>query len=165
MSFAEWFFNFPPEIATMILAMIPLTELRASIPIGIGVYGLSAQAALFWSIIGDVVPMIFILTFIDPVSEWLMKKSKIFNRFFTWLFARTKHRFSDKYHSYGALALMVFTAIPLPVTGAWTAAVAAFLFGIPKTKAMAYIGLGVVISGILVTLIYTGFISFAQILL
>ena len=148
-----WFSNLPPELATMLLAMLPITELRASIPIGILYYHLSPWSALIWSFIGDVIPMILLVNLLGPVSKWLSGKSKTMHKFFDWLFSRTRNRFAKKYEVYGALALIVFVAIPLPVTGAWTGSVAAFLYGIKPNKSILYIAIGALISGIIVTLL------------
>ncbi len=151
--------NLPPELATMILAMIPITELRASIPIALTVFDLTVPAAFFWSVIGDFIPTVFILWLIGPVSEFLMKRSKSMHKLFNWLFDRTRKKTQKRYLVYGEIALMSFVAIPLPFTGAWTGAVAAFLFGIPKQRALLFISLGIIIAGFLVTIISLGGIN------
>jgi len=148
--------NLPPEIATLILAMIPITELRASIPIALTVFDLGIPAAFFWSVLGDFIPTFFILWLIGPISAYLMRKSKLMNKFFQWIFDRTRRKTLQKYETYGEIALMMFVAIPLPFTGAWTGALAAFLFGIPKKKSLFFITLGILIAGILVTILSLG---------
>jgi uncharacterized membrane protein len=80
------------------------------------------------------------------------------DRFFEWLFARTRKR-SGALEKYGAIGLVLFVAIPLPVTGAWTGSAAAFLFGIPFRKAFPIILLGVMIAGGLVTAAVLGGVS------
>ena len=80
-----------------------------------------------------------------------MSKSKFFNRFFTYLFERTRKKHNGKFEKWGALALITFVAIPLPVTGGWSGALAAFVFGIPFKKALPLIFLGVIIAGAIVT--------------
>lgn len=155
--------NLPPQLATFILAMLPLTELRASIPIALEVFKLPIWEAYFYSVMGDIIPAIIILFMIGPFSERYSKKYNIADRFFKWLFKRTRKRFSKSYNIWGKIALMFFVAIPLPVTGAWTGAVAAWLFGIEKKEAVAYISFGVLIAGVLVTLISLGFINFFNI--
>ncbi|MEJ2494639.1 MAG: small multi-drug export protein, partial [Ignavibacteriaceae bacterium] len=90
------------------------------------------------------------------ISQWLMVKSKLMNKFLTWLFERTRKKTKDKIEKYGDLALIIFVAIPLPNTGAWTGALAAWLFGIPFKKAVPNIFYGVLIAGAVVTLITTG---------
>ena len=78
------------------------------------------------------------------------------DKFFKWLFARTRAKFDKKYAVWGKLALMFFVAIPLPGTGVWTGSLAAWLFNFNKKHALAYIGLGSILAGILVTLISIG---------
>lgn len=152
-NYIEVFKNLPPQLATFLIAMIPIAELRIALPLALTVYKLSLWQAIFFSVLGNIVPVFFILYFIDPVSKFLMAKSKIFNRFFNWLFARTRVKFEGKYARYGLIALAIFVAIPLPMTGAWTGALAAFLFQIPKKQAVIYVSLGVLGAGIIVTIL------------
>ena len=151
--------NLPGELAVFILAMIPITELRASIPIGMTIFDLSAFSAFFFSVLGDAIPMFFIIWLLPAISSWSMKKWKTADKFFTWLFARTRKKFEKKYYTYGEIALMIFVAIPLPVTGAWTGAVASFLFGIPKKRSAIFISAGIIIAGIIVTILSISGIS------
>lgn len=116
----------------------------------IGVYHLNPIEAYCIAIIGNMVPVVFILKYINPISKYLMSRSKFFNKFFTFLFERTRRKHSEKFEKWGALALITFVAIPLPVTGGWSGALAAFVFGIPFKKALPLISLGIVIAGIIV---------------
>ena len=159
MNLVEVFKIFPSEIATLLIAMLPIAELRGSIPIALTVYGLNIPTAYIVSVVGNMIPVVFLLWLLGPISGYLMEKSKLANKFFTWLFDRTHHKFSGKYKVWGDLALIVFVAIPLPITGAWTGSVAAFLFGIPKKKSLALITLGAMIAGVVVTLATLGVIS------
>lgn len=158
--YAEIFNNFPPELATFLIATLPIAELRASIPIALGVYDLPVVSSYVYSVLGNIFPLIFILWLLDPVSKWLSKHSRIFEKFFNWLFERTKKRFTKKYEKWGLVALVIFVAIPLPITGGWTGSIAAFLFGIPFKKALPLISLGVLIAGVIVTLASLGMFSF-----
>ena len=153
LNYIELFKNFPPQLATFLIAMIPIAELRVALPLALTVYNLPLWQAFVFSVLGNIVPVFFILYFIDSVSKFLMAKVKIFNRFFTWLFARTRIKFQGKYSRYGLLALAIFVAIPLPMTGAWTGALAAFLFQIPKKQGAIYIILGVLGAGLIVTIL------------
>ena len=74
-----------------------------------------------------------------------------FDKFFTFLFERTRRKHSKKFEKWGALALITFVAIPLPITGGWSGALAAFVFGIPFKKALPLIFSGVIIAGVIVT--------------
>lgn len=134
--------------------MTPVGELRASIPMALGVYHLDWPRAYFISIIGNLVPVILILFFLERVSSFLSKKFAVCRRFFDWLFQRTRRKHGDALVRYGALALFLFTAVPLPFTGGWTAALAAFLFGIPRRRALPLIAGGVAVAGVLVLALY-----------
>ncbi len=156
--FASWFKEFPPEIATILIAMIPIGELRGAIPVALGAFDMSPLSAYIYSVIGNIIPVFFLLWWLDPVSKWLMRKSKFFNRFFTWLFDRTRKKHTKRFERWGTLALITFVAIPLPITGAWTGSVAAFVFGVPFRKALPLIFIGVLIAGVVVELLSLGVI-------
>jgi len=101
------------------------------------------------SVVGNMLPIAPILLLLGPVSDWL-SRWPLFGKFFQWLFARTRSR-SDIIRKYELIGLMLFVAVPLPVTGAWTGAAAAFLFGIRFWPALGAIFLGVLIAGAIVT--------------
>lgn len=148
-----------PELKTILLAMIPINELRGTIPLAITVFHFFPLKALFLSVLGNIIPVFLLLWFWKSLSECLMKKSKVINKFFNWLFKRTRKRFYKKYSLYGNLALILLVAIPLPFTGAWTGTIAAFLFGIPYCRSLGLIFLGVVIAGVVVTIATTGIMA------
>ncbi len=140
-------------IETFFLAMTPVGELRVSLPVALTVYNMNWLAAFLVSVVGNLVPIVFLLLFLGPVSDWLSLKFKVFNKFFSWLFERTRKKSSARIEKYGSIALISFVAIPLPFTGAWTGAVAAFLFNVPFKKAFPLISAGVVIAGAIVLLL------------
>ena len=148
--------NLSEIIKIFLTSLTPIGELRASIPLGISVYNLPVWLVFIVSVIGNTIPPIFILWLFPKISDWLMEHSKLMNRFLTWLFERTRKKAHDKIEKYGDLALIIFVGIPLPNTGAWTGALAAWLFGIPMKKAMPNIFYGVIIAGIIVTAITKG---------
>jgi uncharacterized membrane protein len=137
-------------IETFFLAMTPVGELRASLPVALTVYNMNWLLAFIVSVIGNLVPVLFLLLFLGPVSDWFSLKFKICNRFFSWLFEKTRRKSEARISKYGSIALISFVAIPLPFTGAWTGAIVAFLFNIPFKKAFPLIASGVVIAGIIV---------------
>ncbi|MFH0854768.1 MAG: small multi-drug export protein [bacterium] len=151
-NYIQLFKSIPPEIATMIIAMLPIAELRVSIPLSLGGYKLSVLSSFFWSILGNSIPPIIILRYIGPLSLWLSKKSNRMKKFFEWLFDRTRYKFTDNFQKYGAIALVIFVGIPLPMTGAWTGSLAAFLFGIPTRRAFWLVFAGIIIAGIIVVI-------------
>ncbi len=131
--------------------MLPIVELRGSIPIGILEYNLNIPLVYLFSVIGNLIPIVFILLFLDKVDKWLRKRSKAMNTFFDWLYKRTYKRGGEQFKKWGAVTLIIFVAIPLPITGAWTGSVLALLFDVPFKKALFLIGIGVIISGVVVT--------------
>ena len=114
--------------------------------------------AYFFAVLGNIVPVIFLLLYLKPFSDFLCRWHFL-NIFFKWLFKRT-YQYEEKIEKYGALFLLVFVAVPLPGTGAWTGSIAAFVFGIRFWYAFPAIVGGIIIAGIIVTLTSLGIISF-----
>ncbi|TRZ78347.1 ligand-binding protein SH3 [bacterium] len=141
-------------------SMLPITELRLSIPYAIGVLNFTWYSALFWSLIGNIIITAFLLFTLEPVYKFLMKNFDIFDRFFTWLFNRTRRKHSKLFDVWGAVALVLFVAIPLPGTGAWSGSLAASVFGIKFKKALPLIIAGLIIAGTVVTILTVGIQSF-----
>lgn len=153
-----------PQIKTILLATLPINELRGTIPFAISYLHLFPIEAFFYSFIGNLLPIFFILWFLPTFSSTLSRRFKFFEKFFNWLFLRTRDKFYKKYQKFGDLALVIFVALPLPLTGGWTGAVAAFLFGIPYLKSIFLISLGIFIAGLIVTLTSTGIFSLFRII-
>ncbi len=151
-----------PRIATFFTAMIPIGELRASIPIALSAYGMGIFETYVISVLGNMVPAIAILWILEPVSRFLMNRFKLFNRFFTWLFNYTRKRHSKRFEKYEGFALVTFVGIPLPFTGAVTGSLIAFVFGIPPKRALLHVFIGLLIAGIIVTTVYetVGYVRF-----
>ena len=149
----------PRELIVLIISMLPISELRGAIPIAVGVYEMSMLNAFCWAVLGNIVPIIFILWFLEKISNFLSRKFYFFNRFFIWLFEKTRKRHSKKFQRFKELALILLVAIPLPFTGAWTGALAAFVFAVPIKKAFLLIVLGILIAGVAVSLVTAGIIS------
>lgn len=115
------------------------------------VYRMNWVLAYVVSVIGNLVPVVFLLLFLEPVAVFLSKHYRMFKRFFDWLFARTRKRANHKMQKYGYPALVLFVAVPLPITGAWTGSLVAFLFKIPFKKAFPLIAAGVILAGLIVS--------------
>lgn len=144
--------SFPKELAVILIAALPVFELRGSIPIAVFTYGFDPFTAFYLSIIGNMLPVIPLLLFLEPVSNFL-RRWHIWDVFFTWLFTRTHHKHSADFEKYGSLGLAIFVGIPLPATGAWTGCAAAFVFGFKFKNALLAIFAGVLIAGIIVTVL------------
>ena len=149
---ATWFSTLPPEIAVLLLSMIPVTELRAAIPIGIEVYNIIWWKVWIYAVIGDFIPAIFILYAVPRMHDWLLQQ-KFIGAVFRKKIEQAQKAFQGKYAKYGAIALVVFVGIPLPLTGSWTGSLAAFIFNIPFKKSWPLIFVGVCMAATLVTLI------------
>lgn len=139
----------PPEVVVTSIAMLPIVELRGAVPVGINLLGMAWYKAVFFSVIGNLLPILLILLILERLAVWLSRLSA-FRRFFDWLFARTRRR-SGLIQRYEFWGLVIFVAIPLPVTGAWTGSVAAVLMGIGYWRALLALTLGVLIAGGIVT--------------
>ncbi len=146
----------PKEIAVMLVGMLPIFELRGAIPLALSVYKMSLGQAFFWAVLGNIIPIIFLVYFLERISTYLSENSRFFRRFFKWLFERTRIKHSHKFEVLEEIALVTFVAIPLPITGGWSGAVAAFVFGIPPKKAIPLIILGILIAGVIVSVFMTG---------
>ena len=140
---------------TLLAAALPVSEVRGAIPLAIGVYGYDPWQAYLLSVLGNLIPVIPLLLFLGPVSDWL-RRFAIWDRFFTWLFSRTRRKYIREHESFGLTALAVFVAIPLPMTGAWTGCAIAFLVGFRFWPAFAAITAGILLAGMVVTATVVG---------
>lgn len=148
--------NFPPDVATFLLAMVPIGELRAAIPVGIEVFGLSPLNSFVVSLLGNSVPVFGLILLLSWFTNWCEGNFQWCHRVLERVFSRTERVFSGKYERYGVMALFLLTAIPFPLTGVWTASVAAVIFRIPKSKALSAILSGMIVAGIIVTFVTLG---------
>ncbi len=141
--------GYHPGVVVFIVSMLPIFELRGGIPLGINFYGIPWYTAVPIAVAGNMIPVFPILLLLGPLSR-LLSRISLFRKFFEWLFRRTRSR-SAVVERYKAIGLMLFVAIPLPVTGAWTGSVAAFLFNIRFPNAIISILFGVLIAAVIVT--------------
>jgi uncharacterized membrane protein len=151
--YASWFSNFSPELATFLIAMVPISELRASIPIAIKIYHLPIWSTYLWSVLGNLLPMILIVLILKPIADFLSRHSNLFKRFFDWLFEHTRHRGQKKFEKWGEFAVFILTAIPIPLLGGWTGPLAAFVFDVKLKKFIPLVVLGCMAAGMIVTII------------
>lgn len=145
-----WFVNVPKELATFLIALIPVTELRASIPLAIKVYGMAPFFAWLYSVLGTYFAMILIVYLLDPVAKVLSQHIAFFEKFFTWLFEHTRKRANAKMEKYGSWAIFILAATPIPLLGGLTGALAAFVFGVEKKKSLPLLLVGTMVSGVIV---------------
>ena len=150
------------DAVVVAISTLPIVELRGAIPVGhilfsdtdqstrLGRDDLARSARIFlYAVLGNLLPVPFILLLLGPVSALCMKVP-VGKRFFDWLFARTRRKTADieKYEFWG---LAIFVAIPLPATGAWTGAMAGWLLGLNFFRSLLSIFFGVLIAGVVMT--------------
>ncbi|MFA5392324.1 MAG: small multi-drug export protein [Candidatus Paceibacterota bacterium] len=141
------------ELWVILIAASPIVELRGAIPIAMGIFYFSWFKAFLLSFIGNILIIIPFIWFLEKFSSFLIEKSKFCKRLFNWIFERTRVKIGPTFKKYSRWALVIFVAIPLPMTGAWTGSIAAYLLGINKKEAFSLISLGVFIAGCLVTIL------------
>lgn len=141
----------PHQLYVLLVAAVPISELRGAIPLALSFYKLSVAEAYFWAVLGNMIPILFLLWFWPTLAQTLMKRFKFFNKLFTWVFERTRRKIDKKIQRYGQFALVVFVAVPFPGTGAWTGSIVAFLSGLSYWRALGLIFLGILIAGAIVT--------------
>jgi len=156
---AEWV----RYVITFFISMLPIVELRGSIPVGLLAYHIPWYWCYILSVIGNLLPIPFILIFIRRLIAWF-KTTKHLNKVGTWLEAKAAKN-TAKVQKYETFGLMLFVAIPLPMTGAWTGALVAALTGMKFKNSMISVVCGVLIAGVIVTLICTGALKFLSFLI
>jgi uncharacterized membrane protein len=139
----------PPDLAVVLIATLPIVELRGAIPVAMHVFDMSIPRSFLLSVAGNMLPIPFIILLLEPLSRLLRRWAPL-ARLMDWLFERTRRK-SETIRRYQELGLIIFIAIPLPATGAWTGAMAAFLFGLKFWPSFFCALAGVCIAGVIVT--------------
>jgi uncharacterized membrane protein len=145
--FLSW--NISHELTIVIISAMPVLELRGALPVAINVFHMPWYRAFFLAIIGNLLPVPVLLLFLDSLAG-MISRVEIGRRLVNWVFERTRRR-EEAIERYARIGLMLFVAIPLPITGAWTGSIAAFLLGLKFRYAFLSIMAGVVIAGAIVT--------------
>lgn len=136
---------------TALLSVVPISELRGAIPFAVA-NGINPVTAYFFAVFFNALvgPIVFI--FLNSFHK-LFSKMKWYTRVFESFVDRTRLKVEDKINRFGYLGVALFVAIPLPITGAWTGTLGAWIFGLHKRKTIMAVILGVSISGLIVSLI------------
>ena len=143
-------------LMTIFISMVPVIELRGAIPIATA-HGLNFWVAIVCAIIGNLIPVPFIIIFIRKIFELMRKWSVKLDKLVTKLEDRAQKK-SDVVLKYAFWGLVVLVAIPLPGTGAWTGALVAAMLNMRLLKAFPAIALGVLIAAVIVSVVtYGGF--------
>ena len=141
-------------ITTFFISMIPIIELRGAIPYATGM-GLAPEIAIPVAMIGNLVPIPFIILFIKKIFAWMRKVSPKLNKVVDRMEAKAEKN-KEKVLRYAFWGLVLFVAIPLPGTGAWTGALVAAMLDMPLKKAFPSVVLGVLGAGIVVAFVSYG---------
>ncbi|MBQ2729380.1 MAG: small multi-drug export protein [Clostridia bacterium] len=164
-------------LIVLLCSMIPIIELRGAIPLGAGIseiewvsdiFNIQPGETLPWwlnyivSVIGNMIPIPFILVFIKSILNFMKRGPKFLSKIAIWLESKAdKH--SDRVKASQTIGLILFVGIPLPGTGAWTGALIAALMGIRLKTSLPSIFAGVVIAGAIMTLASYGLVGFLNI--
>lgn len=144
------------ELKIIGVAALPIFELRGAIPLGFSL-GIPWLRLYILALVGNLIPVLPLLLFFKYFFHHL-ENIKFIGRFFKWWFGRVERK-SKLVERWGFWGLVLFVAIPLPVTGAWTGTAAATLFEIKVKRAFLAICLGVAIAGVIVSLVVSGVIQ------
>lgn len=173
----EFFSSLPSELYVFVISILPLIELRGAVPVGAAL-GLPWYICLPLAIVGNLLPIPFILLFITRLFDW-MAKFKALRPIIEWL-RKKANKHSARVLRDGAesepkdegrvsfgifIGLLSFVALPIPGTGAWSGALVAALFGLPKKQSFLAISLGVLVCGVIMTLASYGVLGFLEFLL
>ena len=141
-------------LLTFLVAMVPVVELRGAIPFGV-VRGLNIWTAIIASVLGNLVPVPFIILFIRRIFAWMRAHMPKLDGLVTRMEKKAeKNRAAVEKYAFWGLAILV--AIPLPGTGAWTGALVAAMMEMRLKRAFPAIAIGVVIAAVIVSVITYG---------
>jgi len=142
---------FPAPLLVVLLATVPIFELRGALPFAREILGMGPIPAFVWSVVGNALPVPIILWLLPPFTTWAERHWKWLHRILDRLHGYTERRHGSRFERLADLALVTFVAIPLPVTGAWSGSLAAVVFGVDKRRAIPLIFAGIIIAGLIVT--------------
>ena len=146
------------KLCVLFCSMIPIIELRGAIPMG-AIFGMPWWQSYVLSVVGNMLPVPIILLFVKAVLNFMARSNvKLFNNVADFLFKRVDKR-RGKIEKYSFWGVCLFVAVPLPVTGAWTGSLVAAMIDMKFWKALLSCLLGVMIAGVVMTLISYGAVA------
>ena len=140
----------PDWLVVFIISLCPILECRLGMFTAISLLGMNPFLGFAISFLGNIIPIPFILLLINQIFEWL-KKIPVINKPIYWLEKKTLKK-RDKIDKYGIWGLLLFVAIPLPGTGAWTGSLLAALLNLDRKKSFVVICIGVFIAGLIISI-------------
>ena len=138
-------------LMTFLISMVPVIELRLGLPYGI-LAGLELPQATLCAVLGNMLPVPFIVFFIEAIFRWMREHMPRMDRVVTRMEKKADAK-RETIEKYGLFGLVLLVAIPLPGTGAWTGSLVAALFGIPPKKAIPCVMLGVCIAAAIMIIV------------
>lgn len=148
--------TFGKFIQTFCISMVPIIELRAGLPYGIAL-GLKYPLALLAAVLGNMLPVPFIVFFIEKIFAWMRKHMPKMDSFVSKMEAKAESK-KELIQKYGAIGLIILVGIPLPGTGAWTGSLVAAILDMPPKKAFPCIFIGVLLAAAIMTALTFGVI-------
>jgi uncharacterized membrane protein len=137
-------------ITVIIVAAAPLSELRGAIPLGINLFKLNPLSVVIFSVAGNLLPVLVISYFFDPLIYFFSQKIPAFHRFISKHLETARHKIKKAVSRYGFIGLVIFVAIPLPLFGVYTGAAGAVLLGMPRRRIIYACALGVLAAAAIV---------------
>lgn len=147
----------PPELYVILVAALPVVELRGAIPLGVAL-GLSPGEAFLLALLGNLL-VAPVALFLLPWAVALLTRVPLLAKLWAALEARVRLKGEEQVQRLGALGLLLFVAVPLPGTGAWSGAVLAVVLGLKRRYALPAISLGVLAAGLIVLLLTGGAVA------
>lgn len=150
---------FPDWLSVVLLSALPITELRASLPLALFFYDLPVWEAVLFSVIGNAIPLPIVFLLFPPLLRWAERHIPSLHRLIHNHLRRLEHTYAERYHRYGSLFLFFFVAMPLPGSGVWTGSLLAVIFGMKPKWSLPAIFFGMLTSaGIVLALsLYASF--------
>ena len=153
----RFFLSINPLLYAILISMLPFGELRIGIPLAAAT-GINLLSAFLLCTLANIVAIPLVFLFLDTLHILLMKM-KWYERLFKRVIHRVRKKVTKYVEKYGYVGLLLYVSIPLPVSGAWTGVLGAWLFGMDRKKSMIAIACGVIIAGVAVTLAMAGIIK------
>ncbi len=158
MEVVQWLFDTLSGelIGTMLISMVPVLELKGGIPFGVAL-GLPVWSAFLAAVIGNLIPVPFIVVYIRRIFSWMRARLPRLNGLVDRL-EKKAHLRGEKMRKYEILGLIILVAIPVPGTGAWLGSLVAALLELPLRRAFPAIAVGILIAGGIVAALTHGFV-------
>lgn len=145
------------EMIVFVVSMMPLIELRGSIPIGLFM-GLDPYLVFFLTFFASLIPGPFIILLIKKIFDFL-ERFRFFEKLIDKIARKNQDKHREKIEKYGYLGLFIIVAIPLPGTGVWSGSLAAALFDLKFFKALFMIVLGNLVAAVIIMMVSLGLIN------